>query len=137
MATQTFTRSSISDNLLRRSLQADGVICALFGADLVIWGSPIASFLGLDNPTEVITLGAITGVWGLFLFWRASQRELDRRLGLAAIGLNAIWVIASLLIILTNTPALTTEGKWAVGIVAALVDTLATIQFFGLRRARR
>jgi hypothetical protein len=56
---------------------------------------------------------------------------------LAAIGLNAIWVIASLLIILTNTPALTTEGKWAVGIVAALVDTLATIQFFGLRRARR
>ena len=133
MATQTL---SPSNSLLRRVLQADGLICAAFGLLLTFGASPIASFMGVNSAAVILALGLIIAVYGVGLFVVASRETIDRRLPIIVIMLNSAWVIGSAIVLAADLFGLTTGGRWTILIVADLVAILAVAQFIGLRRER-
>ena len=118
--------------LPRLALQADGAVCAALGTTLALGASPIAAFTGLPL-AATLGLGLALIPYGVGLFLRA-RRHSDRRTLLTIAALNAVWVVASGLMLLTGWPALTTGGNWAVGIVALLVADLAAVQCYAARR---
>ena len=64
----------------------------------------------------------------------ASRAEISRSFVLFAILGDASWVLLSILWLITGWVPLSVEGKWAVGVVAVIVDVFATLQFFEWRK---
>ncbi len=135
MATQAMIGNSGS-TLVRRALQADGLLCIVCGIVMAVGAGAVAALLGLNNwlVVELVGLGLL--VYGAVLFWTTSRRPIDRRLAWLVPLLNCVWVIASAVIIAVGWSALSTEGKWAIGILADVVATLAVVQFYALWRSR-
>ena len=67
--------------------------------------------------------------------WRHGPAIVLAILGTVVI-INALWVVASALLIIEDPFDLTGGGRWLVGVVAALVADLAIIQAITLRRQR-
>jgi hypothetical protein len=131
MATQTLFSSN---TLLRRVLQADGLICAAFGLLLTFGASPVASFMGVSSTVPILALGLIMAVYGVGLFVLASRETIDRRLPIIVIMLNIAWVIGSAIVLAADLFGLTTGGRWAILFIADAVALLAIAEFIGLRR---
>lgn len=76
--------------------------------------------------------GAVLAVVALALASRRSP--INRRLAWAAVVLDALWVLSSVVLIFSNQIPLTVAGKWAVALVADVVALFAVLQYVGIRR---
>lgn len=65
----------------------------------------------------------------MLIYQNASRSEISKAFVLTAVISDSIWVGLSIILLITNWVPFTTEGKWAVGIIAAIVDVFATQQF--------
>ena len=134
MVAKTTTQHSTS-HLLRRTLQANGIFSSLSGVILIAGASPITAFLGLKMPIVLIVVGIVTLLYAVSLFLTAARPSIDHRSGMMYALLDSAWVIASLVILVTGWVPLTTEGKWAVGLVAVIVAIFAELEYLGSRRS--
>ena len=131
MTTQTLAQRP---GLLRNALRANGVFSGLSGLMLTFGAQPIAAFLGLSEPVILIVIGLGLLLYAAMLFRAASDDAQLPRVGLMAIIGDALWVLGSVILLLTGWPPFTVAGAWAVGIVAAIVADFAIVQFIGWRR---
>ena len=123
-----------SATFLSRVLQADGIFSGLSGLVLILDAGPIATFLGIDAPWILTALGVGLVIYAIDLFWIASRESIDNRFATAAIVMDGLWILGSILLLVTDWVPFTVAGKWAIGIVADLVATFAILKFIGLRR---
>ncbi|HEU5097612.1 MAG TPA: hypothetical protein VFU22_01115 [Roseiflexaceae bacterium] len=137
MTTQATTHvsSNVRPSLLRLALRADAIFCLALGAISLVAAQPLAAMLGIPALALDI-MGAIVAVYGAFLLYTAAQAQVGRRIALAALVLDVIWVIDSAVLLIAGWLPLTNAGMWTVGIVALAVVALAELKFFGLRRLR-
>jgi hypothetical protein len=135
MTAQTFSPTA-TPNPARRILTLDALSCAAGGIVVLVGARPLATFLGLGEALPLALLGGVLLGYAALLYWRARQEPLPARLLGTVVIINAAWVVASALLVIENPFALTTGGRWLVGIVAALVADLAIIQAITLRRQR-
>ena len=63
--------------------------------------------------------------------------SFNRTLALAVVAINALWVLASAVILFTNWLPLTTGGWWAVALVADMVAIIAGLQFYASWQASK
>jgi len=105
------TNQNKMTQLLRRALQADGIVVGLSGVLLIAGAGPLSSLLGLNSPPVLVALGLIFLVYGGALLWMVTKMDILRPLGYAVAILNTIWVLASLVILLTDWIPLTVQGK--------------------------
>ncbi len=132
MATQTI---SGSNSLLRRALQADGVLGGIASGVLFALGAnPIASFMGLPSSLPILVIGVGLIAWGVVLLTLSSRPVIERGFVMAIIVANAVWIIGSLIVLAADLFALTTGGRWAVLIVADVVLLFTIAEVIGLRR---
>jgi hypothetical protein len=137
MTTHVTTHASpnVQSSLLRLVLRADAVFSTATGAIGLLAAQPLAALLGIQ-PLALGILGAIVALYGVFLFYTAAQAQISRRIVLAALILDVIWVIDSAALLLSGWLPLTSAGMWTIGLVAAAVTALGELKFFGLRRVR-
>jgi hypothetical protein len=121
-------------SFLRRSLQLDGIASGLCGVLLVAAASPISAVIGLAEPGIAQVVGALLVVYAAALLWNGARATVSRAEALAAVVLNAGWVIGSALVILAGP--LTLVGNFAVAAVAAAVLLFAVLEVVGLTRLR-
>lgn len=135
MTTQATTHSSpnVQPSLLRLALRADAIVSLATGAISLVEAQPLGAMLGLP-PFALSILGAVVAVYGAFLLYIAAQPQISRRIVLAALVLDAIWVIDSVVLLISGWLPLTSAGMWTIGLVALAVATLGELKFFGLRR---
>jgi len=95
---------------------------------------PIAAFIGLDMPLAILALGVGLVGYAALIYMNASHPAISPRFVLFAVVCDSLWVLLSIILLLTNWVPFTLGGKWAVGIVAAIVDVFATLQFFEWRK---
>ena len=119
---------------LRRSLQLDGIASGLCGVLLVAAASPISAVIGLAEPGIAQAVGALLVVYAAALLWNGARATVSRAEALAAVVLNAGWVIGSALVILAGP--LTLVGNLAVAAVAAAVLLFTMLEIVGLTRLR-
>jgi hypothetical protein len=119
---------------LRRSLQLDGIASGLCGVLLVVAASPISAVIGLAEPGIARVVGALLVVYAAALLWNGERATVSRAEAVAAVVLNAGWVIGSAVVILAGP--LTLIGNLAVAALAAAVLLFAVLEVVGLTRLR-
>jgi hypothetical protein len=132
-ATSTELRSA-HDDLLRRSLVADAVVTGAAGLLLAVAAGPLADPLGLP-----VLLMRITGIallpYAAVVMLIGTRGGVSRTAAWVIVGLNLIWAIDSVLLLLTGWVDSTALGIAFVLAQALLVAAFADIQFLGLRRS--
>jgi hypothetical protein len=144
MITQTQTFNTIDDApILRRALLANAIFSFLSGLLFTLRSTQVAEFLGIQD-TRI--LGVISGgafilelgigilVFAGVVAFIASRPRISKRMGTAIVIGDCIWVVASIVLMVTKALPLTTPGFWAVMVVTDIVLAFAIWEFMGVRR---
>ncbi|MCP2278944.1 hypothetical protein SAMN04244553_3942 [Nocardia amikacinitolerans] len=123
------------DKLLRTSLRLDAVITGANGIAYLALSGPLESLLGLDRGLG-IAIGVFLTLYGLGVAAIGSTKSINPVAARAVIGLNAAWVLVSLVALVEGALDLTVVGSvWTV-MQAATVGGFAALQYLGLRKTR-
>jgi hypothetical protein len=120
---------------IRPVLYGNAVFSFISGMTFTLASKTVASFLGVGGSTYVILVLGI-GLIGFatLLFFFASRPTIPPQFVLFVIGADSLWVLLSILLLTTGWIPFSVEGKWAVGIVALIVDVFAALQFLRWRK---
>lgn len=116
------------------ALRADAVITGAFGLLLAAASPLLDGWLGIDA-VLLVALGVVLVGYALVLEFVVARRP-TRALVWEVIAMNALWVIASVVAVLTDALTPTTLGTVFVLLQAAAVALIAELQFLALRRER-
>ena len=123
-----------SSPLLRKALALDAAACAGMGLLLATAAGPLAAPLGLPE-TFMRGAGVILLPCAVLLGFLASRTVLPRLAVYAVIGINLIWIIDSIAILLTGWFAPTGLGIAFVLAQAAAVAIVTELEVIGFRRS--
>ena len=123
---------TMNATFLRRSLQLDGVASGATGLVLLAAAGPFAALAGLPGPGIARAVGGVLVLYAAALLWNAARARVSRAQALAAVVLNAVWVLGSAVLIVDGS--LTLLGNAAVAVVALAVLLFAMLEAVGLRR---
>jgi len=123
-----------SNLFLRYALLADAVASGATGLLMIAAASLLTSFLGL--PVGLMREAGLLLIPYVALVAFVGTREaISRPAVQTIIALNAVWVAASVLLLVTDFVAPTAFGNAFVLAQAAVVALFAELQFVGLRRS--
>lgn len=121
--------------LLSRALLVDGLAGACTGVSLVLASDWWGAFLQL--PSELLFGAGLTLLpLAAFLLWLGSRATLNRYAIWAVLAINALWVIDSVLLLLSGWVAPNLIGYLFLGAQAALVALFFELELIGLRRSQ-
>lgn len=126
--------TSMNQTLIRRILYGNAIFSGLSGLLFIVAASPIANFIWLDASLVIFVLGLALVGYAVLIYMNASRAEISRSFVLFAIIGDSSWVLLSILLLVTGWVSFSMEGKWAVGILAVIVDIFATLQFLEWRK---
>jgi hypothetical protein len=102
---------------LRRAIQADGAFSALSGVACIADAGWLAAQLGVPN-VAMYVLGVVLLGYAVFLFAVAAREPISRRAVTAALALDGVWVLDSIVLLASGWLTLTTAGWWAIAVAA-------------------
>jgi hypothetical protein len=121
-------------SLLRRALAADALASGVLGIVLIVAASPIAQLFGL--PASMLSIiGVLLLPWTAWTGWLAWQAHPPRVQVWSVIGINALWVIDSVVLLMSGWVQPTAFGSAFIVTQAVAVGVLAELQYIGVRRA--
>jgi hypothetical protein len=118
---------------LRRVLLLDAAASGAMGLLLTLGAGPLTSLLGLPGPL-LRGAGLVLIPFALGLILLARRPALSRAAVWAVIGLNAMWVVDSLILLAAGGLQPTALGTAFVLAQAAAVAGLAVLEYLGLKR---
>jgi len=122
-------------SLLRNTLRADAVVCAISGVDLLAFSGMAADLLGVERGATLPMVGLGLIAYAAYLLVASRREPLSLSEAWAFATGDLVWVAASAAVIAFGSmPA---NGKWIVGIVALVVLAFAELKMLGIRRIRR
>lgn len=126
--------TSMNQTLIRRILYGNAIFSGVSGLLFIVASRPIANFIGLDASLAMFVIGIGLAGYAVLIYMNASRAEISRSFVLFAIIGDSSWVLLSILLLVTGWVSFSMEGKWAVGIIAVIVDIFATLQFLEWRK---
>ena len=123
-----------NQTFIRRILYGNAIFSGVSGLLFLLASNPIAKFLGLDASLVVLILGIGLVGYAVLIYTNVSRVEISSAFVLFAIIGDSAWVLLSIILLLTSWVPFSVEGKWAVGIIAVIVDIFATLQFLEWRK---
>jgi hypothetical protein len=130
------SRRHLTSDLPLAVLRADGVVVAAGGLVLLAGAAPLAEFFGAGGWTLYAALGILFIVYGVSLVWHTLRRPVEPALLLAIALLNTVWVLASVVMLLLDTPDVSSGGRWVIALAAVVVAGFAAVQFAAWRGMR-
>jgi hypothetical protein len=137
MATQTITTKPNNGSAAQWAVEVDGVFCVLVGALFLLDANGVNQFMGAQSTTFIGALGLGTLLYGFGLLYDVVKGKVNTRLLQVAIGLDVLWVVGSIILLVAAPAALNSEGRWTVLILADIVGIFGIWQYVGLRRLNR
>lgn len=122
-----------SSSFVRLAVLADGIVSGATGALLVVSSPLTAPLFGLPAGL-LVGAGAFCVAYGAALAWLSRTPALSPSVVRAIVVGNALWVAASVGLLLLGPSSMTGVGMGAVVVQAAVVALLAELQWTGLRR---
>lgn len=123
-----------SSTPIRSILYGNALFSGVSGLLSIFASQPIARAIGIDMPLVILILGIGLVGYAALIYFNASRPQISRSFVLFAVVCDTIWVLLSIILLLTNWIPFSVPGKWAIGILAAIVDVFATLQFFEWRK---
>lgn len=127
-------RSISMTNMLRAILLADAATCFLMAGALTAGGGLLAPLLGLPGDL-LFYAGLGLFPFAAFLAVTALRKEFPPTALWAAIALNVLWTLDSILLLAGGWAEPTAFGYGFVIFQAVGVAAFAALEFFGLRQA--
>lgn len=121
------------DTFLRRVLVLDAATSGLMAIALLAGADALSPLLGLPK-SLLIGTAAVLVPFAALVLWIATREALPRAGAWIVIGLNALWVADSVLLLFTDWVAPAALGTAFVLAQAAAVAVLAELEFVGLKR---
>lgn len=118
---------------LSRILLANGVFCSTSGLIFTLATNPLAGFLN-TLPLVMTILGIGLLLYGLFIIYMSMRPVITKSFTLFAVVADSAWVLLSVFLLILPIFNFTVDAKWAIGIVAVVVDVFATLQFMEWRK---
>lgn len=122
-----------ASSFLSRVLLADALSCAAAGLLLLLANGFLSTVFGLPW-TLLVIAGAALLLFALPVGWLATRSELKRKAVWAVIGVNAVWAVDSVLLLVSGFVEPTPLGQAFVVAQAVAAAVFAELQFSGLRR---
>ena len=119
---------------LQRVLVADAAVSAAAGLLMALGAGWLAPLLNLPAPL-LTTAGLLLLPWGAAVAWAGTRHSLPRAALWTIIAINALWVLDSLLLLVSGWVAPSAAGTAFVVVQALAVGLFAELQYSGLRRA--
>ena len=138
MTTQVATQAApiARPNLLRYTLRGNAIVSAACGVLCLADAQPLAALTGITPSSIFSAVGMIMLVYAAALLDSTSRRQIDRRMAIATVVLDTLWVIASVALLVEGWSTLTSVGVWVVAIQALGTAAFADLQLFGVWRVR-
>ena len=137
MATQTINAKPNASTTAQWAIEADGAFCVLMGLLFLLDANGVNQFVGAQSPLAVGALGLGVFLYGLGLLYDVFKGKINARMLQVVIGVDVVWIVASVAILVAAPAALNTEGRWALLILADIVAAFGIWQYVGLRRLAR
>ena len=137
MATQTINTKPASGTTAQWAVEADSAFCVLLGLLLLLDANGVSQFVGAQSSTIIGALGLGTALYGAALLYDVVKGKVNAQLLKVVIGLDVLWIAASIILLVVAPAALNTEGRWTVLILADIVGTFGIWQYVGLRRLNK
>lgn len=118
---------------LSRILLANGVFCSTSGLIFTLTANPLAGFLN-TLPLVMTILGIGLLLYGMFIMYMSMRPAITRGFTLFTVLADSAWVLFSVLLLILPIFNFAADAKWAIGIVAVVVDIFATLQFIEWRK---
>lgn len=126
---------SDSSSFLRRVLLADAAAGAATGSLMLFGAGLLEQLLGL--PRALLQVAGLSLLpFAALIGYLATREQLSRKGVWAVIICNAIWVVDSVLLLLSGWAQPTRLGQAFVIAQALVVAIFAELEYFGLRRGR-
>jgi hypothetical protein len=135
MITQSTVRSTES-NLLKRVLLANSVFSTLSGIICIIAAPALTTFLGLPTTIPMFILGVLLLLFAFDVYLIAKRTPIEKNKATIVLIADILWVIASAVLLIADPFSFTTQGRWAILILADVVAVFAILEFIGLRAER-
>ncbi|MCG7595797.1 hypothetical protein [Mycobacterium sp. PSTR-4-N] len=119
------------DQLLRVALRADATLCGGFGLFVAMAADPLGRLAGVSATVGWLA-GAALVAYGALLYSAARLASI-RRVGMAVLTGNALFVAAVIAAVVTGAPALTGTGTALVLTFTAATIGLSWLQYLGVR----
>lgn len=120
--------------VLRNALLLDACVSTAAGLLMVAGSSLLSPLLGLPQPL-LFWAGIVLFPFVALLFFLSRQRSVSRLLLVDVVGLNVLWVVASVALVTVGPVAPTALGIAFVLAQAAAVGLFAILQWSAMRRA--
>ena len=118
-------------------MKANAGFSALSGVAFLVGAKPIAAFLDITAPAVLTVAGILLLIFAGDLFFLATRKTVNPKYVWAVIAADVLWVMGSIILLVTDLVPFTVAGKWAVGIVAAIVAVFAEIAILRLEEDER
>jgi hypothetical protein len=128
----TYTTNSFTP--IRRILYGNTIFSGVSGLFFIFDSNPIAKFIGIDASVVILLIGLGLVGYAALIYTNASRAAISRSFVLFTVLGDSTWVLMSILLLVTGWVPFSLAGKWAVGILAVLVDVFATLQFLEWRK---
>jgi len=128
------TNGATRSQLLQRALQGNALFSAMSGLGFVLAPGWLARITGIRPALAFTIVGAGLVGYAAWLWLNARKEPVPRSTALVAIVGDSLWVIASVIVLMSGLLPLTTAGKWGVALVADVIGVFAILQLIGLRR---
>ena len=122
-----------TSSFLRRALLADAIASGATGALVLFGGGLLDGLLGL--PSALLRgAGLVLMPFVAFVVWTGTRENIVPPAVWIVIVANAVWALASILLLLSGAVAPTMLGYMFVIAQAIVVAALGELQYIGLRR---
>jgi hypothetical protein len=123
-----------SSPLLRQALVADATTSAAFGLMMLIGAGSLSGIFGLPEMLLRIA-GLVLLPYAAFIGWLGLREQIQKPIAWAVVLGNALWVVDSLLLLVSGWVSPTSAGYAFVIAQALVVLMYAEFQIVGLRRS--
>jgi hypothetical protein len=136
MSTAFHPTTARPHGLLPRALRLNAAFSAVTGAGAVAGAGVLSDPLGPPAPLLVAVGVGLLGYAALL--WRGSATvPVDPALARVAIAADTAWVVGAAALLLAWPDAMTSTGRWSLGLLTLGVADFAVAQAVGLRRQAR
>jgi hypothetical protein len=121
-----------SENFLRTVLLLDAASGIVGGLLFVLAAGPLAELLAM--PAQFVRgAGAVLLPFAAFVLWVATRQPIPAKAVWIVVGLNAVWVIESVVLLIGNWIVPNTLGTAVVLVQAAVIAVIVELEIVGLR----
>lgn len=96
---------------------------------MILFNQQIQTFMGFSNSLVLITVGVGLLIFSDFVIYAAFKLTNKRWAMLTIIGLDEIWVVASVILIIFNPFVLLLQGRGLMLEIAGVIGFLAFMQY--------